>query len=475
MGRRLMLAAIVILLPVLALAQEKKEGDKPGLCLTIYNQNFGVVRDVRQIDLKKGDNDVLFGDVAAGIDGASLHFKSLTDPDGTVVLEQNYEYDLVNANKLLQKYIDRNVRVLTKDGKMYEGTLLGFDGGQIILSKDPKKGPIEIVARTDNVTAIVCSEMPEGLLTKPTLKWKLQAAKAGKHDVKVTYLTSGITWEADYTAVISKDEKQLDLGGWVTIKNNSGKRYEDARMKLVAGGVHRAPTPSPRQELTRGKGGVGSGVEGKEFFEYYLYTMPRRGTVEDKSTKQLELLNAAEIACVKMYRYNGAVIPRWGNQLDARYGTECNKKVDVFLSFKNDKDSHLGMPLPGGRVRVFKKDPDDGSLEMIGEDKVEHTPKDEKVELKMGQAFDIVGERKQTDFRRLAGNVFEESIEIKVRNHKKEKITVEVYEKLYRSTNWEIRQESMKHEKVDSTTIKYLPEIAPDGEVTITYTVMYTR
>jgi hypothetical protein len=367
------------------------------------------------------------------------------------------------------------VRVLTKDGKMYEGVLLGFDGGQIILSKDPKKGPIEIVARTDNVTAIVCSEMPEGLLTKPTLKWKLQAAKEGKHDVKVTYLTNGITWEADYTAVISKDEKKLDLGGWVTIKNNSGKRYENARMKLVAGGVHRAPTPVPRGRDFGGKGGVGSGVEGKEFFEYYLYTMPRKGTVEDKSTKQLELLNSTGIGCVKTFRYNGAIIPRWGNQWETRYGTQCNKKVDVFLSFKNAKDNQLGMPLPGGKVRVFKKDPDDGSLEMIGEDRIDHTPKNEKVELKMGQAFDIVGERKQTNFRRLAGNVFEESFEIKLRNHKKEKITVEVFEKLYRSTNWEIRQESMKHEKVDASTVKYLAEIDPDGEVTITYTVMYTR
>ena len=475
--RKWLLFTLLVLLPAVALAQEKekKESDEPGLCVTVYNQNFGVVRDVREIELKAGENEVLFGEVAARIDGASLHFKSLTDPDNTMVLEQNYEFDLVNANKLLQKYIDRTVRVLTKDGKMYEGTLLGFDNAQLILSKDPKKGPIEIVARADNVTAVVCSELPEGLLTKPTLMWKIQAGKAGKHKVKVTYITSNITWEADYTAVISKDEKLLDLSGWVTIRNNSGKRYENARMKLVAGGVHRAPEAMAQQRRAPGRGGVGSGVEGKEFFEYYLYTMPRKSTIEDRSTKQLELLNASEITCSKIFRYNGAIVPRWGNQWDQRYGAECNKKVDVFLKFENSEKNNLGMPLPGGRVRVFKKDPDDGSLEMIGEDRVEHTPRDEKVQLKMGSAFDIVGERKQTNFRRIAGNVWEESFEIKLRNHKKEKVTVEVWEKLYRSTNWEIRDSSMKYEKHDASTVKFMAEVEPDKEVTITYTVLYTR
>lgn len=469
-----LLVLLLVLLPVVVLAQEKKESDEPGLCVTVYNQNFGVVRDVREIELKKGENKVLFGKVAAKIDGASLHFKSLTDPDNTMVLEQNYEFDLVNANKLLQKYIDHTVRVLTKDGKLYEGKLLGFDNAQIILSKDPKKGPIEIVARADNVTAVVCSKMPEGLLTKPTLMWKIQAEKAGKHKIKVTYITSNITWEADYTAVISKDEKLLSLGGWVTIKNNSGKRYENAKMKLVAGGVHRAP-PKPGAPVQRRAGGLGSGVKGKEFFEYYLYTMPRKSTIEDRSTKQLELLNADQIACTKIFRYKGAIVPRWGNTWDSRYGTQCNKKVDVFLSFMNAEKNNLGMPLPGGRVRVFKKDPDDGSLEMIGEDRVGHTPRDEKVELKMGSAFDVVGERKQTNFRRIADKVWEESFEIKLRNHKKEKVTVEVWERLYRSTNWEIRDESMKFEKVDASNIKFLAEVEADKEVTITYKVLYTR
>ncbi len=466
---------LLVLLPVLVLAQEARESDEVGLCVTVYNQNFGVVRDVREIELAKGENKVLFRDVAAGIDGASLHFKSLTDPDGTVVLEQNYEYDLVNANKLLEKYIDRSVRVLTEEGKMYEGTLLGFDKAQLILSKDPRKGPIQIVARTDNVTAIVCSELPEGLQTKPTLMWKIEAKKAGKHKVKTTYLTGNINWEADYTAVISKDESKLDLGGWVTIRNNSGKRYENTKIKLVAGGVHRAPE-RPGAPMQRAKGGrTRGGVEGKEFFEYYLYTMPRKSTIEDRSTKQLELLNAGGIECTKTYRYNGAIVPRWGDRWNRTYGSQCNKKVDVFLSFKNAQKNNLGLPLPAGRVRVFKKDPDDGSLEMIGEDRVDHTPRDEKVELKMGSAFDIVGERKQTNYRKIAGNVFEESFEIKLRNHKKEKVTVEVWEKLYRSTNWEVRDSSMKHEKVDASTIKFLVDVEPDKEVTITYTVLYTR
>ena len=471
--RRRFWVLLAVLLPLVVLAQDRKD-EEVGVCVTIYNQNFGVVRDVRIIELKEGENDVLFQDVAAGIDGASLHFKSLTDPDGTVVLEQNYQYDLVNANKLLQKYIDRPVRVLTKEGKMYEGKLLAFDGGQLILAKDPKKGPIEIVTRAENVTAIVCSELPEGLLTKPTLMWRIKADKEGKHKVKVTYITSRINWEADYTAVISKGDDELSLSGWVTIKNNSGKRYENAKIKLVAGGVHRPPERWRRAEQVM-KGTLESGVEGREFFEYYIYTMPRRSTIEDKSTKQLELLNADGIACKKTYRYNGAIIPRWGDRFSQYYGTQCNKKVDVFLSFMNTKKNSLGIPLPAGRVRVYKKDPDDGSLEMIGEDRIDHTPKDEKVELKMGSAFDIVGERKQTNYRRIAGNVFEESFEIKLRNHKKEKVTVEVWEKLYRSTNWEVRNSSMKFEKVDANTIKFLVDVEPDEEAKVTYTVLYTR
>jgi hypothetical protein len=461
------------LLPFVLFAQDKKESDEIGLSITVYNQNFGVVKEVREIELKKGENEVFFRDVATGIDGASLHFKSLTDPDNTIVLEQNFEFDLLNATKLLQKYIDYSVRLTTKDGKVYEGILLGFDDEQIILTKDPQKGPIEIVTKKENVTAITCAELPKGFVTQPTLMWKVKAEKEGKHKVKVTYLTGNISWDADYTAVISPDEKSLDIGGWVTIRNNSGKRYENATIKLVAGGISRAPTIPEQQEFR--KGALESGVEAKEFFEYYLYAMPRKTTIEDRSTKQLELLNAWGVKVTKSYRYYGALLPRWLNPWEPSYGTQCNKKVDVYLSFVNSKDNNLGMPLPAGRVRVYKKDPNDGSLEMIGEDKIEHTPKDEKLNLKMGTAFDIIGERKQTNFRRISENVFEESFEIKLRNHKKEKVEVEVWETLYRSTNWEIRNSSLKFEKEDASTIKFKVEVEPDKEVVLTYTVLYTR
>ncbi|MFH1421920.1 MAG: DUF4139 domain-containing protein [Planctomycetota bacterium] len=460
-----LIAAVMLMLPFVAMAQETKESDDSGLALTVYNQNFAVVRDIRELDLKAGDNVVLFRNVAASIDGASLHFKSLTDPDGTVVLEQNYEYDLVSGEKLLQKYLDCSIRVLTKDGKVYDGTLLGFDRDQIILAKDPQKGPIEIVSRNDNVTAVVCSELPKGLLTQPTLMWKIAAKKEGKHKSKVTYITRNISWEADYTAAISNDETQLDLSGWVTIRNNSGKRYEDAKIKLVAGSLNIA------RDMDDGKWGrTGGGIAAKEFFEYYLYTMPRKSTIEDSSTKQMELLNIGEVKCDKIYRYNSTASRR-GNPWDKQYGTGETGKVDVFISFVNSKDNNLAIPLPAGRIRAYKKDMDDGSLELIGEDRIGHTPKDEKIELKMGSAFDIVGERKQTDFSRF-GSLLEESYEIKIRNHKKEKISVEVWERLYRSAHWEIKKSSIDYEKMDSNTIKFVVEVEPDKEAVVTYTVL---
>jgi len=458
-------------------AAEKPE---EGVALTIYNQNFGVVRERRKVNIAEKLGTIRFTDVAAQIDGTSVGFKSLTDPDATV-LEQNYEYDLVSADKLLQKYIDKPITVLTKDGSRYSGNLLSFDANQLVIRQYGEKGDLAMVQRGDNVKDIQFSALPEGLITKPTLVWKLATEKVGNQLIEVAYQTAGINWQSDYNAVLDAKDAALDLSGWVTINNRSGATYKDAKLKLIAGDVRRVQQPpvsrvyvGPRLAMDKS----GAGFEEKAFFEYHLYTLGRVTTVADNQTKQIELLKTADVPVKKVFLYEGAPQYRWygGLVTDTGYGSEeGNKKVNVIIELKNSQDNHMGMPLPKGKVRLYKRDPADASLEFVGEDQIDHTPKDETVKLHIGDAFDIVGERKRTDFHvDIAGHVMTESFEIRVRNHKTEPVDVLVKEPLYRWNNWEITQASAKWTKYDSSTIHFPVTVAKDGEQVITYTVRYT-
>ncbi|MGD0016876.1 MAG: DUF4139 domain-containing protein [Verrucomicrobiia bacterium] len=458
------------------------ENSEEGVALTIYNQNFGVVRERRNVNVSEKLGTIRFADVAAQIDGTSVSFKSLTDPDATV-LEQNYEYDLVSADKLLQKYIDKPITVLTKDGSRYSGNLLSFDGNQLVIRQYGEKGDLAMVQRGDNVKDIEFSALPEGLITKPTLVWKLTTEKVGNQLVEVAYQTAGINWQSDYNAVLNAQDTALDLSGWVTINNQSGATYKDAKLKLIAGDVRRVQPPQAmvaRGMARRGmlQGEAENGFAEKSFFEYHLYTLGRSTTVADNQTKQIELLKTADVPVKKVFPYEGAPQYRWygGLVTDAGYGSEeGNKKVNVIIELKNSKDNHMGMPLPKGKVRLYKRDPADASLEFIGEDQIDHTPKDETVKLHIGDAFDIVGERKRTDFHvDNAGHIMTESFEIRVRNHKTEPVDVLVKEPLYRWNNWEITQASAKWTKYDSSTIHFPVTVAKDGEQVITYTVRYT-
>ncbi|MGA2221391.1 MAG: DUF4139 domain-containing protein [Verrucomicrobiia bacterium] len=461
-------------------AAEAQGKPEEGVALTIYNQNFGVVRERRKVNVAEKLGTIRFTDVAAQIDGTSVSFKSLTDPDATV-LEQNYEYDLVSADKLLQKYIDKPITVLTKDGSRYSGNLLSFDGNQLVIRQYGDKGDLAMVQRGDNVKDIQFSALPEGLITKPTLVWKLATEKVGDQLVEVAYQTGGINWQSDYNAVLNADDTHLDLSGWVTVNNQSGATYKDAKLKLIAGDVRRVQPPQTmpmsgmaRRGMVAGEGGF----EEKAFFEYHLYTLGRPTTVADNQTKQIELLKTAEVPVKKVFLYEGAPQFRWygGLVTDAGYGSEGgNKKVNVIIELKNSKDNHMGMPLPKGKVRLYKRDPADASLEFIGEDQIDHTPKDETVRLHIGDAFDIVGERKRTDFHvDTASHVMIESFEIRVRNHKTEAAEVLVKEPLYRWNNWEITQTSHKWTKYDASTIHFPVQVDKDGEQVITYTVRYT-
>jgi hypothetical protein len=472
-----LLSAMLALIASAAFAAEK---DEEGVALTIYNQDFGVVRERRNVEVKDKTGTIRFADVAAQIDGTSVNFKSLTDP-GATVLEQNYEYDLVSADKLLQKYIDKQITVLTKDGSRYSGTLLSFDPNQLVIRQYGEKGDLAMVQRGDNVKDISFEALPEGLITRPTLVWKLATEKLGKQLVEVAYQTAGINWQADYNAVLNAKDNALDLNGWVTVNNQSGATYKEAKLKLIAGDVRRVQPP---QRLYAMKARAmaaeadAAGFEEKAFFEYHLYTLGRPTTVSQNQTKQIELLKTADVPLKKIFLYEGTPQYRFygGLMTEPSFGSEeSNKKINVIIEVKNSKDNHMGMALPKGKVRLYKRDEADAALEFIGEDQIDHTPKDETVRLHIGDAFDVVGERKRTDFRvDSGGHVMTETFEIKIRNHKTEPVDVLVKEVLYRWNNWEITKSSHKWTKYDSNTIHFPVTIDKDGEQVIMYTVRYT-
>jgi len=353
-----------------------------------------------------------------------------------------------------------------------------------VILKDANGG-VQIINGYSNVRF---PELPGGLITKPTLVWDVSADKGGPQRARVTYQTAGMTWWADYNVIFAEGKNAnsgvLDLGAWVSIINQSGGGYPDAKLKLIAGDVHRAPQPAEAMADGRFMGKAARqaapGFEEKAFFEYHLYTLGHPTTLPDNSTKQIELFpDARGVPCDKVLVYYG-LSPGFRGLFpnpvtDRNYGTESNSKVDIYLRFKNAKDNGLGIPLPAGRIRVSKLDPADKSLEFIGEDTIDHTPKDEQVLIKLGNAFDVVGERKQIDFKiDTARDWLEEEIEIKLRNHKDEPVTVIVKENLYRWVNWEIVSKTQDYEKVDARTIQFPVQIKKDGETTVRYRVRYT-
>jgi hypothetical protein len=335
---------------------------------------------------------------------------------------------------------------------------------------------------------VIFPALPEGLITRPTLVWEVESAQGGDHRARVSYQTGGMTWWADYNITFAdgKDANSgtLDLGAWVSIINQSGAGYPDASLKLIAGDVQRVNPQQqvyPMAEMARDSLKAGAaGFEEKAFFEYHLYTLGRPTTLPENSTKQIELFPAAHaIPCDKVLLYYGLPQQYRGffgqPMVDRNFGTESNKKVDVYLRFKNEERVGLGVPLPSGRIRVSQLDPADQSLEFIGEDVIDHTPKDEEVLIKLGSAFDVVGERIQTDFKADYDNHWiEETVQVKLRNHKDGAVNVIVKENLYRWTNWEILKPSTQFEKIDSRTIHFPLTVEKDGEATVTYTVRYT-
>jgi hypothetical protein len=464
-------------------AKEAATDAKPGVHLTIYNENFALIKERRELPeaLKAGLNIVHFRDVAASLDPTSVHFRSLTDPEAQV-MEQNYEFDLVNADKLLQKYVDQKITAHTKDGKAYEGTLLSFDDKRLVLAADKENGPIFVVERGDNIKRIGFSTLPEGLLTRPTLVWEVETKKPGKHLMEVSYIAQQMRWRSDYNVVLNPRDTQADISGWVTIENHTGTAYKDATVKLLAG--------EPKTDLRQTPMGYGpdyyklvraqlpTNKQGNDpswaFGDYRMYSLPEATAVANNQIKQVELITAAKVPVTKTFLYDGAKV-NWNRtsfNIAPVFGRETNKKVNVLVEIQNTADNHLGIALPKGKIRTYKKDAD-GALEFIGEDLINHTARDERLVLYIGDAFDIVGERKQTSFTKIHDREAQESFEIKVRNHKKEEVVVKVLEKLYRSGDWTMLQQSHDYERIDSRTVVFPVKVPADKEITLTYRVDY--
>lgn len=476
----LFFAMIVLLGGALAAsAQDNPTQGESGVSVTVYNQGTALVIDRRSFDLSAGISAVNFTDVASSIDPTSVSFKSLTDPENTFVVEQNYVYDLVNSGALLARYVDQTIEVTLEDGTVFSGQLLSGRNSEIILRGADQR--ITVVG-VDKIRDIRFPELPEGLITRPTLRWLVYSPQAGPQDVQLTYLTGGINWSADYIILLATDNRSLDLNGWVTLNNNSGTTYADARLKLVAGDVNRLPEYAA-MDMAMEERALGAAaappapVEQRQFFEYQLYEVPRPVTLANNETKQIEFVNGANIPANTFYVYDSS--PYFYGYYsyavtDQYYGQSGITDVQNWLEFTTGDESGVGADLPAGRVRVYQKDIDGAAL-LIGENSIDHTPKGEDLQLYLGNAFDLVGERAQTDFRLISSNVLQETYEIKLRNRKDDQtVQIRVPEHLFRWSNWEIIANSHEYTRLNSSTIEFRVDVPPGEEVVLTYTVMYS-
>jgi hypothetical protein len=479
-----------------AVVAASAEPERLDLALTIYSSaapgalsvdalaqgalpnGYGVIRDTRKLDFPKGTGEIRFRDVAARMDPTTVSFLALDQPDGARVLEQNFQFDLVSAAKLLRKHIDQEVRVTVLEGQQsseIEGQLLAVEDGLTLADRD---GRIRFLKQYSQVSF---PALPGGLITRPTLVWLLSSKQAGAQRAQVSYQSSGFAWWTDYNVTLEGDGQkcQMNLGAWVTLVNRSGASYPNTILKLVAGEPNRAPAAQPatmmrsmaKMEMADG------GMQESELFEYHLYTLGRRTDLPDQSTKQLELFPAvAGIGCQRQLIFSaghGSTMYWGGPNLERALTSTSKGNAQAFLEFANSKEQGLGIPMPAGRVRVSQAG-SDGALEFIGEDVIKHTPRNETLTLRLGEAFDIAGERSQLDFAlNEGGKTMRETVEIKVRNRKRVEADIIVREWLYRWSAWEIQAPTHAFKKRDASTIDFPVKVPADGEVTVRYTVEY--
>jgi hypothetical protein len=439
--------------------------DQTAVAVTIYNVNLGLVKDEREIRIPKGTEELRFMDVASGIIPTSVYIKSLTDPSGLRILEQNYEYDLLNPQKLLDKYVNKDVKLYYKNPytereEITTATLLSNNGGPIFKIGD------EITF--GHPGRIIFPGVPENLISKPTLVWLLENNLSSKQKVEASYLTNDINWHADYVLTLNSRDDRADLSGWVTIDNKSGASYRDAKLKLIAGDVHRVKEEREYREkmlrVAEAAARPAPQFKEEEFFEYHIYSLQRPSTIKDNQTKQINFITAGNIPVKKELVFQGSQYYYY-----SRYDeTSPNQKVGILVEAENRKENNLGMPLPKGIIRVYKKDTE-GSLQFVGEDLIDHTPKDEKIRVKVGDAFDVIASRKQTDWKKIAYDTYEAAFEISLRNHKKENVVVRVIEPI--PGDWTMLSSSHEYKKTKAFTAEFNIPVPKDKEAKLTYKV----
>ena len=445
----------------------------PGVGLTLYSGGFGIVKERRRLDIRPGRQVLRYDGVAEYIYPESVHFLSLTDPAGVQILEQNYEYDLADAEAILRKYLDRRVDlVLRGSGAAHAqavgGYLKSYDDRALVLAAPAAGGKVHIIGR-DNIRKITCAELPGGLITRPTLVWQVAGRRPGEHLCKVSYMTDGIGWHCNYTAVLNRSHTRLDLSGWVTIRNESGAEYKNARIKLLAGDVHRVSVRAISNECLYGEDledifgeAEDDGFEEKSFAEYHLYTLGRPSTINQNQVKQIELIEPVTNVPVSKYLL-----------CDLTDEDDEHDRPKVMLEFDNTEDHGLGIALPAGAVRVYQRDEADGSLEFIGEDWIEHTPRDETVTACIGRAFDVVCERRSIEH--VSGyNQATCTWEVVLRNHKDEAVEVRVRDSF--PHNWTVLEQTIdgkpaRYKPVDHKTAEWRVRVPARGQATLTYKV----
>jgi hypothetical protein len=450
--------------------QSTSLADQTDLGVTVYNSNIALIRDVRELQLPRGEFRLKFMDIAATVNPATVHFRSLTEPDKVGVLEQNYEYDLLEPAKLLNKYVGKEVTLVRS--YMDNGTTKHEEIKATLLANN--NGPVWKIGN-DIVTggygeSYRFPEVPANLYDRPTLLMSLENSGSTKQKIESSYLAGNLSWNADYVLTVGRDDKAADLDGWVTVINNSGTAFHNAKLQLVAGDLNRLPQRDQyrtMEAMTK----AAPAVNGREqfqqenFSEYHLYSLARRTSVEDKETKQISLLEGTGVPVEKLFVVNGQNFYYHNRQ---NPGSPLKDPVNVFYKFKNEEKAGLGIPLPAGNVRVYQKD-SKGGLLFIGEDHIDHTPKDEFVNVKIGNAFDIVCERKQTDYKSIATGVWEMEFEITLRNHKDTPITVQVNEPI--GGDWEMLSSTYKATKTGAFAAQFDVPVKANGDSVLKYRI----
>ena len=445
---------------------------REAVSLTVYNGGFAVVREVRPLVLQRGVQALRFEGVPSQIDPTSLSLVSLTDPGALSVLEQNYQYNLIGTNSVLDAAVGQRIRlvrdlgdrIVTEEGVLLsqpnQGRIVRLDDGRVLINP---AGTIELLT------------LPEGLLSRPSLLWRLASERAGEQRVEARYLTNGVTWKADYVAVVNESETAVDVTGWVTLTNESGASYPEAALQLIAGDVRRVQPPRPQmmydavvEEVQMAR--AAAPPQQEAFFEYHLYTFPNPTTIEENETKQLELLSAADVGTRRRLVLDGSgqYFPFYRRGRPGTGGATNEVSAAVVLEVENAEANNMGMPLPAGTVRVYKSDRR-GNLQFLGEDRIDHTPRNETVRLYIGDAFDVVGTRREVENRRINNTTREITVEVEVRNRKETAAEVDVVERVFWG-DWQILQSTHEHERIDSRTAQFTVTLGPDETETIRYT-----